>query len=124
MNQNERREFSEKSKFSEHGVPGLAEECEEIIEFFDGVEDVKKKILNDKKNSTELKEKHSLTNDEIKGLLYKNVNLFNVISDDTVRIYIETIFEMDRVHGEIIYYKFTETSLDTFLTSILIFKQD
>lgn len=125
MNQNENcSERLEKSQFDEHAVPGLSRECDEIIEFFDSVEDVKKRILNYKSSSPELKDTNSLTNENIKELLYKNVNLFNVISDDTVRIYIETIFEIEKVHEEIVYYKFTDNSLDTFLTSILIFRQD
>jgi hypothetical protein len=101
-------------------VAGLIEECKEIEVFFEGVDEVKSKIMNDKLKG-DLKDKVSLSTEEIKMLLISNVNIINVISDDTIRIYIETIFEKELERD---LYKFTEKSVETLLTSILIFKQD
>ena len=99
----------------------LDEELKEITIFFDQVGSVKERILNEK--VSKYKDKEFLKDDQILELLYGNVNLFNVITDDTVKVYIETFFER-RTSEHANEYKFTEVSLETFLTSILIFAQD
>ena len=111
----------------------IDEELKEIEVFFDDVKNIKDKIIKDKQSS-ELNGLNSLKSSQIIKLLNNHLKLFNVISESTVRIYIDSIFEQD---GMMIYqnnenyennddnlYKFTEEALETFLTSILIYKQD
>src|SRR4051812_27248766 len=109
------------NEFSLLEAKNLDEELKEITSFFDQVGTVKGKILKDKESS-DLKSEIYLKDDKIIDLLYKNANIFNVITEDTIKSYIDTFFEKHNNDKSL--FKFTDEDLETFLTSILIFKQD
>ncbi len=93
-------------------------EMEEITEFFTEVESMKNKIL---KEDPVLKNNSNLfTRKEITNLLIQNLKLLNIISEDTIQIYVESFFKKNE-HGK---YELTEDSLEGFLTSIMIFSNN
>ena len=95
-------------------------EIEEITEFFSDVESKKKKIFLQLNEDPVLKQNSNLfTREGITNLLIKNLNLLNVISEDTIKIYVESFFKKNE-DGK---FELTEESLEGFLTSIMIFSK-
>lgn len=101
----------------------LEQEMKEITDFFQKIENYKNKILKCKEDS-ELRDSIYLSEQQIKQLLIQNINLINIITDDTIKIYIDSIFRLEEDISYENKYKFTDESLETFLTSILIFSDD
>jgi hypothetical protein len=103
------------------------EEMKEITEFYDQVEDYKNKILDkvgwSRNNKDRDREEIKLNSQRFIEVLNENVSLMNVISEDTIKIYIETFFTKSVQENEELFI-ITEENVETFLTSILIFKND
>ena len=100
------------------------QEEKEIEDFFVNVETAKNKILNDVVNSYKTNE---MTLENILEVFHKNVSIFNVISDSTIRIYIESIFnkvENSNTNNSEVKYYVTDKALEDFLTSIYIFSEN
>ncbi len=96
----------------------LEEEMNEIKNFLSKVDESKMKIL-DKMNKIPNKDHYLVSNEELMKIISENVKLHNTISEDTVKIYIESTFDKRDDWIEI-----TETTMENFLTSILIFSED
>lgn len=101
----------------------LDDEMKQITDFFDEVEKIKKKILNEflNKNIPRSNIGYIAKENQIKSVLSENINLINVISDDTIKIYMDTFFHKTRDQD---IYQVSEDALEQFLTSISIFKKD
>jgi hypothetical protein len=102
------------------------QEMEEITNFFDEVESLKNKILTQlqlKQPDVKIISPNSsyiLSECEIINLLLQNVNLVNIISEETIKIYVDSFFKL-KEDG---YFELTENSLESFLTSIMIFSNN
>jgi len=101
------------------------QEMEEITNFFAEVNSLKIKILTqlqskqpDEKNSSP--NSFILSESEIINLFLQNVNLVNIISEETVKIYVDSFFKF-KEDGN---FELTENSLESFLTSIIIFSNN
>ena len=97
----------------------LNEEVKEIEDFFIKVDSVKSKILNHLEKGA-LKDLKYLQPEQLYNLLNENMNLLKVITKETVDIYIDCFFEKNSSQ----LYIFSHESLETFLTSILIFAEE
>ena len=98
------------------------EEIQEITKFFSQVELMKNKILSQlKQEDVLIKQNCNLfTREELTDLLIKNLNLLELISKDTIRIYVESFFK----ENEDAKFEVNEESLEGFLTSIMIFSNN
>jgi hypothetical protein len=101
------------------------QEMEEITNFFNQVDSLKIKILTQLQlDKPETKNSSSkafiLSKSKIISLLLQNVNLVNIISEETIKIYVDSFFK-EKEDGN---YEITDNSLESFLTSIMIFSNN